>query len=75
MVLRTMLVHGLQKNFPSIQYIRSTNQKNAYGGNTGVKESNARKLRSVDMETIEYSEAGTHAWAKENIQTNHGALG
>lgn len=65
----------IAQQFPSLQYIRSTNQKNAYGGNTGVNEENVRKLGPWAWKPHEYSEAGSHAWAKENIQTNHGTLG
>lgn len=65
----------IASQFPSIQYIRSTNQKNAYGGNTGVKDTNSGNLGPWTWKPYEYTETGTHTWAKENIQTNHGQLG
>ncbi len=63
------------QEFPSIHWIRSVNQKNAYGGNSGVGIAHAEELGPWAWSPFEYSVKGQHDWASEHIQTNHGALG
>lgn len=63
------------KNFPDIHWIRSINQKNAYGGNTGVEAGDSKGLGPWVWKPYSNSVEGVHDWATENIQTNHGALG
>jgi hypothetical protein len=60
------------KNFPEIHGIRSTNQKNAYGGNTG---GGFDGLGPWAWKPYPNTVEGVHDWASENIQKNHGALG
>ncbi len=55
--------------FPDIFYIRGRYQNRAYGGPTNDN------LGPHCWKPYEYSPLGQHQWAKENIQTNHGALG
>jgi hypothetical protein len=61
--------------FPDIHWVRSTNQKNAFGGNTGKKSDNNIGLGPWAWKPFPKNEEGAHAWAKENIQTGHGAFG
>jgi hypothetical protein len=62
-------------HFPKIHWIRSTNQKNAYGGNTGVGSEHPNKLGPWVWKPHPYSVEGQHDWATEHIQTGHGRLG
>lgn len=62
-------------HYPEIHWIRSTNQKNAYGGNTGVGTDNPNELGPWTWKPYEYSVKGAHDWATEHIQTGHGRLG
>ncbi|MFY0652805.1 MAG: DUF1593 domain-containing protein [Cyclobacteriaceae bacterium] len=55
--------------FPDLFYIRSNVQTRAYGG---PKNNN---LGPYYWHPYDYSPEGQHKWAKEHIQTNHGALG
>ncbi len=55
--------------FPGIHWVRSNNQNRAYGGPTNDY------LGPHCWKPYPYSPEGQHQWAKENIQTNHGALG
>jgi hypothetical protein len=64
----------IAKEFPSVHYIRSTGQKNAFGSGSG-KNDRLASLGPWSWKPFEYSFAGQHEWAKENIQTNHGELG
>lgn len=65
----------ISKNFPDIHSIRSTNQKNAYGGNTGGQGESFEGLGPCAWKPYPNTVEGVHGWATENIQTNHGALG
>ena len=60
------------KNYPSIHWIRSNHQKNAYGGNSGGKFDG---LGPWAWKPHSYTVEGEHEWASEHIQTKHGALG
>ena len=63
-------------HFPSIHWIRSTNQKNAYGGNTGLEKGyDTDELGPWAWKPYPYSVEGQHEWAGEHIQTSHGSLG
>ncbi len=55
--------------FPNIHWVRSNNQTRAYGGPTNTN------LGPHTWKPYPYSTEGQHQWAKEHIQTNHGALG
>ena len=55
--------------FPEIFYIRARIQNRGFGG------PNNNNLGPHCWKPYEYSPIGQHQWAKENIQTNHGALG
>jgi hypothetical protein len=60
--------------FPAVHWIRSNHQTYAYGG----PAFDGGKLRSLGPHTWAphpYSPDGQHAWAREHIQTGHGALG
>lgn len=63
------------QEFPSIHWIRSNNQKNAYGGNTGLGKGHSEDLGPWAWNPFEYSVNGQHDWASEHIQNGHGALG
>jgi hypothetical protein len=63
------------QEFPSIHWIRSVNQKNAYGGNSGLGTAHAEELGPWAWKPFEYSVKGQHDWTSEHIQTGHGALG
>lgn len=63
------------KNFPEIHWIRSNHQKNGYGGNTGGKGEGFDDLGPCAWKPYQNTVEGAHLWAKEHIQTNHGALG
>lgn len=63
------------KNFPEIHWIRSNHQKNAYGGNTGGKGEGFEDMGPCAWKPYPNTVEGSHLWAKEHIQTNHGALG
>lgn len=56
------------REYPSILYVRSTYVTKAYGGPT-------RKMGPHVWKPFDYTAEGQHAWAKEHIQTKHGALG
>ena len=62
-------------HFPEIRWIRSLNQKNAYGGNSGVGNSSPNELGPWTWKPYAYSVEGVHDWATEHIQTAHGKLG
>lgn len=55
--------------FPDIFYIRARVQNRCFGG------PNNNNLGPHSWKPYEYSPIGQHQWARENIQTNHGALG
>lgn len=55
--------------FPDIFYIRGKVQNRSFGGPTN------NNLGPNCWIPFEYSPWGQHQWARENIQTNHGALG
>lgn len=55
--------------FPAIFYTRARVQNRSFGG------PNNKNLGPHCWKPYEYSPFGQHQWAKENIQTNHGALG
>jgi hypothetical protein len=52
-------------NFPKLHYKRSSNQVYNFMNNQGP----------VTWDSTMYAGQGQHAWAKENIQINHGPLG
>lgn len=56
-------------NFPELFYIRSTIQTHSFGGPRN------NNLGPHCWQPYAYSPEGQHNWAKEHIQTNHGALG
>jgi hypothetical protein len=55
--------------FPDIFYIRGKVQNRSFGGPTN------NNLGPHCWKPFEYAPWGQHQWAKEHIQTNHGALG
>ncbi|MBJ7880524.1 nucleoside hydrolase-like domain-containing protein [Gelidibacter salicanalis] len=55
--------------FPEIFWIRSNYQTRSFGGPSN------NELGPITWQPFENSPKGQHDWAKENIQTNHGALG
>jgi len=55
--------------FPDIFWIRSLTQTRCFGG-SGDKD-----MGPYNWKPYDYSPEGQHEWAKENIMTNHGALG
>ncbi len=55
--------------FPDIFFIRGKVQNRTFGGPTN------NNLGPHCWMPFEYTPWGQHQWAKENIQTNHGALG
>lgn len=60
--------------FPAVHWIRSNRQTYAYGG----PDFDARGTRELGPHTWKphpYSPDGQHGWAKEHVQTGHGALG
>lgn len=57
------------REFPNIHWIRSNNQTRAYGGPTN------KELGPHCWKPYPYTAEGQHQWAKEHIQTQHGALG
>jgi hypothetical protein len=61
--------------FPAIHWIRSNYQTYAYGGSPEGNDKSYTKLQPCAWEPYPFSAEGAHAWAKENIQTKHGALG
>ena len=56
-------------NFPQIHWVKSTGQNKSFGG-----PSNSNLGPHV-WQPFPYTTEGQHEWAKEHIQTNHGALG
>jgi hypothetical protein len=60
--------------FPDIHWVRSNRQTYAYGG--PVFDGNSkRELGPHTWKPHPYSPGGQHAWAREHVQTGHGALG
>ena len=62
----------ITSNYPQIKWIRSNFQTYAYAG-PGEKISN--NAGPYVWQPYPYNNDGQREWAKENIQTNHGALG
>ena len=55
--------------FPSIHWIRSHHQTRSYGGPSN------QEVGPHTWHPYSYDPLGQHAWAREHIQSNHGALG
>lgn len=60
--------------FPSIHWIRSNRQTYAFGG-PAFDGRTGKELGPHTWKPYPYSPAGQHAWAKQHVQTGHGALG
>lgn len=55
--------------FPNIHWIRGIAQTQGFGGPSN------KKLGHHSWKSYAYTTEGQHEWAKENVMTNHGALG